>query len=74
MVMKPNISHKGFGVSYILYRVCPLHVSVATHRDVHYKGCITTFYQQMHKCKTLSFKTYGLKCILKYQTNIELLQ
>jgi hypothetical protein len=75
MVLKPKKSYKSLRVSYILYTVCPLHVSVAILRDVHYKERITKIYEPMHKCTILSFKTYGLKYmrLLKYKINIEFL-
>ena len=44
--------------SYIIYRICLLHVSVtllAILSDVHYKGyTITKLYEPWHKCKVLN--------------------
>jgi len=65
--MKQTNAYKCLRVSCIIYIVCLLFVSatlLAILTEVlHYKGNITKKIQQMHKCKTLSFKMYVLKYI-----------
>jgi hypothetical protein len=52
------------------------HVSatlVAIPGEVNCNGYITVGLKAAHKCKIISFKIYGLKCILKYKISRVLL-
>jgi hypothetical protein len=75
--MKSTNAYKSLRVSYIyIYIVCLLFVSAtlqAIITDVlHYKGNLQQKIKQMHKCKTLSFKMYGLKYTLKYKIQLKI--